>query len=88
MEMRHEPVRYSRLRILREQRNLTQREVAAILHVSQNTYARYENGATRCPTRAMIRLALFYDTSIDYLVDQTDNPIPPPRTKEYGGQSE
>ncbi len=66
----------TRLRDLREDRDLTQREVAAYLWMSQHGYSRYETGTCNIPTEVLIRLARFYHTSTDYLLGLTDNPDP------------
>ena len=76
--MRTEILKYGRIRDLRIDRGLTQTQVAAILHVSQNTYSQYEIGTTRYPLDAVVELAKFYDVSIDYL---TDEPKPYPRRR-------
>lgn len=68
---------YHRLRDLREDRDLTQGKLAAVLHVSQATYSRYESGLLDVPSAALIALARFYHTSVDYLLELTDNPAPP-----------
>ena len=67
---------YQRLRDLREDRDLPQRALAELLHVSQATYSRYESGTLDIPSGALIALARFYGTSIDYLVGLTDDPCP------------
>lgn len=67
---------YRRLRDIREDRDLTQRALAELLHVSQATYSRYESGTLDIPSGALIALAIFYSTSIDYLVGLTDDPTP------------
>lgn len=67
---------YRRLRDLREDRDLPQRCLAELLHVSQATYSRYESGALDIPSGALIAMARFYGTSIDYLVGLTDSPAP------------
>ena len=59
---------YRRLRELREDRDLNQQTVAAVLHVSQATYSRYESGSLDIPSAALIALARFYHTSTDYLL--------------------
>ncbi|SFP47431.1 transcriptional regulator, XRE family [Oscillibacter sp. PC13] len=69
---------YRRLRDLREDRDLNQQAVAAVLHVSQATYSRYESGALDIPSAALIALAQFYGTSTDYLLGLTSNPAPYP----------
>ena len=68
--------RYSRIRDLREDADLPQRELAALLHVSQTTYSRYETGTLDIPSSSLICLARFYKTSVDYLLGLTDNPKP------------
>ena len=67
---------YRRLRDIREDRDLPQRALAELLHVSQATYSRYESGTLDIPSGALIALARFYGTSIDYLVGLTDDPRP------------
>jgi transcriptional regulator with XRE-family HTH domain len=67
---------YHRLRDLREDRDLSQRRLADLLHVSQTTYSRYESGALDIPSAALVALACFYETSTDYLLDLTDDPLP------------
>lgn len=67
-----------RLRDLREDNDLTQSEVAQLLNVRQNTYSQYENGQRQIPIDALILLAKFYHTSIDYLLDLTDERKPYP----------
>ena len=66
----------SRLRDIREDHNLNQTQVAQVLHISQTTYSRYESGVLDIPSAALITLASFYGTSVDYLLGRTDNPIP------------
>ena len=65
---------YRRLRDLREDRDLSQQRLAAVLHVSQSTYSRYESGVLDIPSQALIRLAKFYHVSVDYLLGRTDKP--------------
>jgi transcriptional regulator with XRE-family HTH domain len=67
---------YHRLRDLREDHDLSQCKLADLLHVSQTTYSRYESGALDIPSAALVALACFYETSTDYLLDLTDDPIP------------
>lgn len=68
---------YPRIRALREDCDLSQTEMARLLHVSQATYSRYESGALDLPTQILISLADQHHTSIDYLLGRTDNPAPP-----------
>ncbi len=64
---------YRRLRDLREDHDLTQTEVAKMLGMSQTGYSKYETGENDIPTDVLIKLAKFYNTSIDYLLGQTDS---------------
>ena len=82
MYMRTEILKYGRIRDLRNDRGLTQKDVANVLHVSQNTYSQYEIGVSRYPLDAIIKLAEYYGVSIDYLVGLTDEPKPYPRKKK------
>ena len=68
---------YKRIRDLREDRDLNQTQVAKILGMSQTGYSKYETGENDIPTLVLIKLANFYNTSIDYLLGETDN------TKRY-----
>ena len=65
---------YPRLRDLREDRDLAQKEIAAILGIDQRVYSNYETGKREIPTRFVIELAKFYKTSTDYILGLTDNP--------------
>lgn len=65
---------YRRLRDMREDHDLTQRQVAAILQMPQPQYNRYEQGLRDVPTTVLINLADLYETSTDYLLGRTDNP--------------
>ena len=65
---------YRRIRDLREDRDLNQTQVAKILGLSQPGYSKYETGENDIPTMALIKLARFYNTSIDYLLGETNNP--------------
>ena len=65
---------YPRLRDLREDRDLAQKEIAAILGIDQRVYSNYETGKREIPTHFIIELAKFYKTSTDYILGLTDNP--------------
>lgn len=67
---------YKRIKFLREDKNLNQTQIAKILNMSQTGYSKYETGENDIPTKILIALADFYETSIDYLLDRTDNPTP------------
>ena len=63
---------YRRIRDLREDRDLTQKQVAQMLGMSQTGYSKYETGENDIPTIVLIKLADFYQTSTDYLLGRTD----------------
>ena len=63
-----------RIRDLREDHDYTQVALAEYLHISQPTYSYYETGERAVPLEVLIRLARFYNVSIDYLLGETDNP--------------
>ncbi len=65
---------YPRIRDLREDRDLKQRQLAEILHCSQQVYSNYELGERDIPTEVLIRLARFYNVSVDYILGLTNNP--------------
>lgn len=73
---------YNRIRALREDNDLTQKEIAAILNMSQTGYSKYETGENDVPTKILIDLAKYYDTSIDYLLGITDVKEPYLRSKK------
>jgi len=63
---------YKRIRDLREDRDLTQTQVAKMLGMSQTGYSKYETGENDIPTAVLMALADFYQTSVDYLLGRTD----------------
>ncbi len=65
-----------RIRDLREDHDKTQQNIADILGTSQTMYARYERGASELPVRHLIRLALYYNVSMEYIVGLTDTKTP------------
>ena len=65
-------MRYQRIRDLREDCDLNQTEVARMLGMSQTGYSKYETGENDIPTSVLIKLARFYNTSIDYLLGETN----------------
>ena len=65
---------YPNIRNLREDRDLKQKDLAEILHISQNTYSQYENGVIQLTAETLIILADFYNVSIDYLLGRSNNP--------------
>ncbi len=73
---------YRRIRDLREDRDMTQAQVAKILNCSQRAYSNYERGEVEMSTRAWIELAKFHETSVDYLLELTDEKRPYPRKEK------
>ena len=71
-----------RLRDMREDRDLYQSDLAKLLNVSQQTYSRYENDEISIDKDSLIKLALFCNTSVDYLLELTGERKPYPRKKQ------
>ncbi|MCH5207147.1 MAG: helix-turn-helix transcriptional regulator [Oscillospiraceae bacterium] len=67
---------FVRIRDLREDNDLKQRELAEILFCSQRVYSNYERGELDIPTEVLIKLAKFYNTSVDYILGLTDKKEP------------
>lgn len=67
-----------RIRALREDNDLTQTDIAKILHIGQKTYSDYELGRTRIPIERILILAKFYNVSMDYICGATDISTPYP----------
>ncbi|MCI7650404.1 MAG: helix-turn-helix transcriptional regulator [Oscillospiraceae bacterium] len=65
---------YSRIRDLREDRDLKQQDLADYLNCSQVCYSRYENGQRDIPLETISKIADFYNVSVDYLLNRTDCP--------------
>ncbi len=63
---------YKRIRDLREDKDLSQTKIAKFLNMSQTGYSKYEVGTNDIPTKILIQLARFYNTSVDYLLGITD----------------
>ena len=74
-------MRYGRIRDLREDRDLTQVEIARLLNCSQRIYSNYERGDVDIPTEILRKLAELHHTSVDYLLGLTDEMAPYPRRK-------
>ena len=72
---------YQRIRDLREDHDLLQKDLAAYLKCSQVCYSNYENGRRDVPTEVLIRLLEFYQTSVDYLLGLTEEKKAYPRRK-------
>ena len=67
---------YPRLKDLREDKDLMQKEVASVLGIDQRVYSNYETGKREIPTRFVVILADYYNTTTDYLLGRTNNPKP------------
>ena len=65
---------FKRLKDIREDKELTQKQVAEVLNMKQQQYARYEAGINEIPFEYIIKLANYYNISIDYIAGLTDNP--------------
>ena len=74
---------YKRIRDLREDRDLTQTQIAKILGMSQTGYSKYETGENDLPTSILIKLSDFYGVSIDYILGMTDEPKRYPAIKDF-----
>lgn len=69
-----------RLKEIREDRDLLQKDIAKILNIPQQNYSRYELGIIKMPIDKYVILAKYYNVSIDYLVGITDNKKPYPKS--------
>lgn len=69
-----------RIKEIREDRDLTQKEVSRVLKISQVVYSRYETGIRLMPIDKIAKLAQFYDVSIDYILGPTDEKKPYPKS--------
>lgn len=76
-------MRYERLHEMREDRDFTQQQVADYLKVSRSAYKNYELGIRSIPVEILIELALFYQTSVDYLIGLTNRPFPYPYSGKF-----
>ena len=63
---------YKRIRDLREDKDLSQSQIADILNISQSTYSRYESGYLDVPSEVLIALSKFYNVSVDYILGLKD----------------
>lgn len=70
-----------RLKDLREDSDITQKAIADMLHIRQNTYSQYENGQRQIPISCLVSLAMFYGVSVDYILGLTDVKTPYPAKK-------
>ncbi len=65
---------YKRIKNLREDSDLTQKQISSYLHCSQQMYSNYELGQRDIPTAILISLSKYYNVSTDYILELTDNP--------------
>lgn len=72
---------YPNIRNLREDKDLTQKQVAHFLNMSQTGYSKYETGENDVPTQVLIALAKYYNTSVDYILGLTDVKKPYSKSK-------
>ena len=72
-------MKYQRLQDLREDHDLTKTQMGEILHVDRRTYSYYETGDRRLTAETLATIARFYNTSVDYLLDLTDEKKPYPQ---------
>jgi transcriptional regulator with XRE-family HTH domain len=70
-----------RLKDLREDNDYTQAKIAELLNCKQNTYQQYESEKRQIPLEAIKKLAYLYDTSVDYIMELTDEQKPYPKSK-------
>jgi len=70
---------YGRIRNTREDKDLTQAQMASYLNIHQTTYSDYEIGKLNLPIQVLDKIADLFETSIDYLVNRTDEKKPYPR---------
>ena len=78
-DMRYEMMKFENIRSLRIDNGLTQKQVAQILGISQNTYSQYEVGVLNYPVDAIVKLADYYGVSTDYLLGRTTVKDPYPK---------
>ncbi len=65
---------FMRLKFLREQKNISQVKLAMDLNMNQNSISRYETGQREADYATLIKIANYFNVSIDYLLERTDNP--------------
>lgn len=78
-EMRYEIMKFENIRSLRVDKGFTQKQIAQYLGISQNTYSQYEIGVLNYPVDVLIKLAEFYNVSVDYLLGRTNIKEPYPK---------
>ena len=77
---------YQHIRDIREDHDLSQKQMAELLNIGQTTYSDYELGKINIPIEILKKLSLYFNTSIDYLLELTDNPLPYERSAKRTSQ--
>ena len=77
--MRYDMMKFETIRSLRIDNGYTQAQIAEYLNVKQNTYSQYEVGTLNYPIDVLLKLADFYNVSVDYLLGRTDVKTPYPK---------
>ena len=76
-------MKYTRIRNIREDNDITQEEMGRYLHIAQRGYSRYENGDRAMPVETLIKIADAFGTSVDYLLERTDEKEPYKYAKKH-----
>ena len=79
--LRYEILKHQKIRDLRNDNDLSQKTIAKYLNIAQNTYSQYELNERNIPIDALVKLADYYNTSVDYLLGRTDEKNPYPKNK-------
>lgn len=77
--MRYEILKFEAIRNLRIDGGYTQKQIAELLNIKQNTYSQYEIGVLNYPIEVLLKLADFYNVSVDYLLGRTNVKKPYPK---------
>ena len=75
MSISHSEIMYNynmRLKDLREEKGISQKEIASYLNIKQNTYSQYETGKRQLPIEILVKIAKFYNTTSDYILELED----------------
>ena len=73
---------WKRIRELREDNDIKQKDIAKYLNISQNGYSQYETGTNEIPAKIIVKLAKYYNVSTDYILELTNKTTPYPRIEE------
>ena len=72
-------MKFTRIRDMREDNDLTQKDISEVLNVARRTYSGYENGTRNIPVQSVVKLAIYYKVSVDYLLGLTNIKKPYPK---------